>query len=111
MATPTPVPVAPEPAVAPLRFWDYARKAGVAAGGILGTALATGLLPDPWDKVAIGVMAVLTYFGVYQVSNALPGGQHMLAGSNPPDVTLGDHTSSTGSAVRRPGDDTGRYLG
>jgi hypothetical protein len=71
----------------PAQFWSYARKAGVAALGTIAVALAMGLLPDPWDKVATAVLAVATYFGVYRVPNVVPGtGQVLPAGSESPVV-------------------------
>jgi hypothetical protein len=71
----------------PAQFWSYARKAGVAVVGLIAVALAMGLLPDPWDKVATAILAVATYYGVYKVPNILPGtNQALPAGSDPPIV-------------------------
>jgi hypothetical protein len=71
----------------PLRFWDYARKAGVAFLFIVGAALSAGMLPDPWDKVATAIIAVAGYFGVYVTQNIHPGTkQELPLGSDPAKV-------------------------
>jgi hypothetical protein len=73
-----------KPAGGPLRFWDYARKAGVGLLGLLAAALSMGLLPDPWDKVVTAVLALATYFGIYVTSNVNPlTKQELPAGSDP----------------------------
>jgi hypothetical protein len=45
------------------------RKGIVAAAGALASAVAAGLVPDPWDKWAMVVLAVCTAMGVYSVPN------------------------------------------
>jgi hypothetical protein len=73
-----------KPAGGPLRFWDYARKAGLALLSALAAALAAGMLPDPWDKVVSAAIAVAGYFGVYVISNVNPiSMQELPAGSDP----------------------------
>jgi hypothetical protein len=52
------------------KFWSVARKAAVGGVGALATGVAYGVFPDPWDKLAVGVLAVATYFGVYHTENA-----------------------------------------
>ena len=54
------------------KFLTVARKAGVAALGVVAMGLSNGVFHDPWDKVAIAVLAVATYFGVYHVDNKDP---------------------------------------
>lgn len=51
------------------RLLHFGRKATVAALGALATAVAMGVLPEPWNTVAAAVLAVGTYFGVYQTEN------------------------------------------
>lgn len=48
------------------------RKALVAAATGLSQALALGFLPEPYDKVALLVLAVLGAYGVYAVPNKKP---------------------------------------
>jgi hypothetical protein len=73
-----------KPAGGPLRFWDYARKAGLTALSVAAAALAAGMLPDPWDKVVSAAIAVAGYFGVYVVQNVNPLTKQVLpAGSDP----------------------------
>lgn len=45
------------------------RKAATALVGVLAMAAGNNLLPEPWNYVAAAVIAVATYFGVYQVKN------------------------------------------
>lgn len=52
------------------KFWSVARKAGVAALGVVATGVAYGIIPQPWDKAAVAVLAIATYFGVYHTPNA-----------------------------------------
>lgn len=49
---------------------DRYRKGLVAAAGMLGQLVAAGLIPEPWDKWAVVVLAALTAAGVYAVPNA-----------------------------------------
>lgn len=51
------------------RFWDVARKAGVAVVGVAATALSMGALKSPWNEIATAVVAVGTYLGVYATKN------------------------------------------
>lgn len=51
------------------KVFTIARKAGVAVLGVVVMGLSNGVIPEPWDKVAVAVLAVATYFGVYSVPN------------------------------------------
>jgi uncharacterized protein with NRDE domain len=51
------------------RFLTVARKASVAAVGVVAMGVSNGFFHDPWDKVAVAVLAVATYFGVYATEN------------------------------------------
>ena len=51
------------------KFLTVARKAAVAAVGALASAVAANMLPEPWNTVSAAVVAVATYFGVYQTRN------------------------------------------
>ena len=51
------------------KVFTVARKAGVALIGALGAAVASNVLPDPWDKVGAAVVAVATWAGVYVARN------------------------------------------
>jgi hypothetical protein len=67
-----------------IRFWDYARKAGVAVCFIAAAVATSNLLPDPWDKVVTAIVAVGGYFGVYHTENKMPeSGRTLPAGSDP----------------------------
>jgi hypothetical protein len=49
---------------------DRYRKGIVAAAGLLGQLVAAGIIPAPYDKWAMAVLAALTALGVYAVPNA-----------------------------------------
>lgn len=51
------------------KVFTVARKAGVAVVGVVAMGLTNGVFHDPWDKVAMAVVAVATYYGVYRVPN------------------------------------------
>lgn len=51
------------------RFWDYARKAGMAALTGIAVGLAYHIFPNPWDVVANAVLVVAGYFGAFGVKN------------------------------------------
>ncbi|HEY6022088.1 MAG TPA: hypothetical protein VIY48_20140 [Candidatus Paceibacterota bacterium] len=65
-----------------LRFWDVARKAGIAVLGVAGTALSMGYIPAPWDGFTSAGLAVLTYYGVYRTPNAPQSAQNQGAGTS-----------------------------
>jgi hypothetical protein len=68
-----------------IRFWDYAKKAGVSLLGCIATLAANNLLPEPFDKYVPIILAVATYFGVYAIRNTSPKtAKPLLAGSDPP---------------------------
>ena len=47
------------------RLWKVAGKAITGAAGTLGTLVAAGVLPDPWDKVAGALLVIATTVGIY----------------------------------------------
>ena len=51
------------------KVFTVARKAGVAVLGVVAMGVANGVFHDPWDKVAIAILAVAAYFGVYAMPN------------------------------------------
>lgn len=52
-------------------MWPKARKALVAAGGALASLVALGVLPSPYQEIAVAVLAALTATGVYAIPNTL----------------------------------------
>lgn len=55
-----------------LKFIAETRKASAALVAVLTLALAQGLLSDPLDKWATGLIAILTPLAVYGTRNAEP---------------------------------------
>lgn len=45
------------------------KKSITAALGIVALLLSAGVLPDPADKIAAGILAVGTVFGVWKATN------------------------------------------
>jgi hypothetical protein len=67
-----------------LRPWDVARKAFVGGCVIIASGVQADLFPHPWDDVAIAVLAVAGYFGIYATRNlALPGASGSTDGTPP----------------------------
>lgn len=51
-------------------FSKYARKALITALYMLSSAVAAGTIPEPWNSIAIAVLAVLASRHVYVTENA-----------------------------------------
>ena len=55
-----------------LKWFTEAKKTGVVVLSILVSALALGLIPDPWNKYAVIVIQIATAAGVFSVKNKPP---------------------------------------
>lgn len=51
------------------KVFTVARKAGVSALGVVAMGVSSHWFHSPWDEVAVAVLAVATYYGVYKVPN------------------------------------------
>jgi hypothetical protein len=52
-------------------MWPRARKALVAALGAVASLVSLGVLPSPYQEIALAVLAVATAAGVYAIPNTL----------------------------------------
>ncbi len=69
------------------KFLTVARKSATALVGVIAAGLSMGLFKEPWNSLALAIVAVATYYGVYKIPNRPSPTQ------TPSDSTKSDSTS------------------